>query len=69
MKSLWFLLYNILILPELYLLSSIATLFNDKVRRGFGERKKQNKTLDRKFEKLDRDKKLIWFHSASLGEI
>ncbi|MEN8191340.1 MAG: glycosyltransferase N-terminal domain-containing protein [Bacteroidota bacterium] len=68
MKSVWFILYNLLIVPELYLLSSIASLFNEKVRKGFGERKRQIKRLSQIFEKLDRNKKLIWFHSSSLGE-
>ena len=68
MKKFWFLLYNIFIIHELYFLFSIASLFNDKIKRGFIERKRQNSKLIKKFEKLDRNKKLIWFHSASLGE-
>ncbi len=68
MKRFWFIIYNILVIPLLTLFFRIASLFNDKVKRGYLERKKQTPELIKKFEKLDRSKKLLWFHSASLGE-
>jgi len=68
MKKFWFVIYNVLIVPALTLFFSFASLFNDKVKRGYVERKRQNPKLVKKFEKLDRSKKLLWFHSASLGE-
>ncbi|NOX65359.1 MAG: 3-deoxy-D-manno-octulosonic acid transferase [Chlorobi bacterium] len=68
MKKFWFIVYNVLVIPWLTLFFSFVSLFNDKVKRGYTERKKQNPKLIKKFEKLDRSKKLLWFHSASLGE-
>lgn len=68
MKKLWFVLYNIIVVPALYLVFSVASLFNAKIKRGFVERKKQYSKLQKKFLELDRSKKLVWFHSSSLGE-
>ena len=68
MKKLWFALYNIFVVPALYFFFSIASLFNAKINRGFVERKKQCSKLQKNFLGLDRSKKLVWFHSASLGE-
>ncbi len=68
MKKLWFVLYNIIVVPALYFFFSIASLFNAKIKRGFVERKKQCSKLQKQFSELDRSKKLIWFHSSSLGE-
>ena len=68
MKKLWFVLYNIFVIPALYFFFSVASLFNAKIKRGFVERKKQCSKLRKKFLELDRGKKLVWFHSSSLGE-
>jgi len=68
MKKLWFILYNIFVVPALYFFFSVASLFNAKIKRGFIERKKQCSKLHKKFLELDRSKKLVWFHSSSLGE-
>lgn len=45
-----------------------ASLFNAKIRRGIRKRKKLFENLIINTTGLDRKKKLIWFHSASLGE-
>ena len=68
MKKLWFILYNIFVVPTLYFFFGVASLFNAKIKRGLVERKKQCSKLQKKFLELDRSKKLIWFHSSSLGE-
>ena len=68
MKKLWFALYNIFVIPGLYFFFRIASLFNEKIKRGFEDRKNQFPELQKIISELDRSKKLIWFHSSSLGE-
>ncbi|MCH9030357.1 MAG: 3-deoxy-D-manno-octulosonic acid transferase, partial [Bacteroidetes bacterium] len=68
MKSIWSLVYNILFLPALYLLIKFAGLFNNKVRRGIAGRKRLFEELILSNNALNRTGKLVWFHSASLGE-
>jgi len=65
MKKFWWLLYNSLVIPFLYLFFWIARLFNKKINSGFSKRKMQNQELRKKMETLDKSKKMIWFHSAS----
>jgi len=68
MKLFWYLFYNILIVPPFFLLMKMAGLFNSKVRRGIAGRKRLFEDLLLTAAPLDKDKKLIWFHSSSLGE-
>jgi len=68
MKKLWFVLYNIFVIPGLYFFFRVASLFNEKIKRGFEERKNQFPKLQKIISELDRSKKLVWFHSSSLGE-
>ncbi len=68
MKSIWWLVYNIFIIPLLYLVFRVARLFNPKIRSGFDRRRVQNSFLKEEMKQLDKSKKMIWFHSASLGE-
>ncbi len=68
MKRVWWLSYNLVVLPLLYLFFWIAKFFNKKISSGFETRKAQNQKLIEKIKTLDKSKKTIWFHSASLGE-
>jgi 3-deoxy-D-manno-octulosonic-acid transferase len=68
MKSLWKFLYNLLIIPPLYLLLQLGALFNHKIKRGIKGRKRIFEELVLNAASLDKSKKLIWFHSSSLGE-
>ena len=68
MKSFWSLVYNIFFLPVLYLLLRLAGLFKQKIRRGIAGRKNLFEDLKASTKSLKRTGKLIWFHSASLGE-
>ena len=68
MKKIWFVLYNIIVIPGLYFFFRVASLFNEKIKRGFDERKNQFPKLQKIISALDRSKKLVWFHSSSLGE-
>jgi len=67
-KTLWFLFYNIFVIPSLYLLLQFAGLFNSKIRRGIKGRKRVYEQLILDAAALDKTKKLVWFHSSSLGE-
>jgi 3-deoxy-D-manno-octulosonic-acid transferase len=68
MTKIWFFFYNVIIIPILYLGLLIAILFNPKVRIGLRGRKKILENLIIEAAALDKSKKLIWFHSSSLGE-
>ncbi|MHB1688540.1 MAG: 3-deoxy-D-manno-octulosonic acid transferase [Ignavibacteriaceae bacterium] len=68
MKTTWYLLYNYLVIPCLYLMIRIAGLFNKKVQRGIAGRERIFEELILNAAALDKTKKLIWFHSSSLGE-
>lgn len=68
MVKIWFLFYNAIIIPALYFGLLIASLFNSKVRTGFRGRKKIFENLIIEAAALNKSKKLVWFHSSSLGE-
>lgn len=68
MKRVWWLSYNLFVIPLLYLFFWIAKFFNKKISSGFETRKVQNLKLIERVKTLDKSKKTIWFHSASLGE-
>ncbi len=68
MKSLWIILYNVLIIPPLYIFLQLGAIFNSKIKRGIKGRKRIFEELILNAASLDKSKKLIWFHSSSLGE-
>lgn len=68
MQLIWIVLYNIVIIPALYVVFQLGSLFNKKIKRGITGRKDMLETLRVKISNLDRTKPLIWFHSSSLGE-
>jgi len=68
MKKFWSVFYNIIFLPTLSLALQVLGLFNQKVRTGIDGRKRVFEELIVGIRLLDRNKKNIWFHSASLGE-
>jgi 3-deoxy-D-manno-octulosonic-acid transferase len=68
MKTISYLFYNIIVLPLLYISLQILSLFNKKTRRGIKGRKRVFEELIVNSAFLDKSKKLIWFHSSSLGE-
>ncbi len=68
MKSIWFLFYNIFIVPALFVMVRLAGIFNPKVKRGIIGRRRIFEELILNAAALDKSKKLIWFHSSSLGE-
>ncbi len=68
MKIIWFIFYNLTVVPALYILIHTAGFFNKKVRRGIKGRKRIFEELILNAAALDKTKKLVWFHSSSLGE-
>jgi len=68
MIRLGFLIYNLIILPILNIIFRVMALFNKKVKRGLAARKKLFENLIINLADLDRSKKMVWFHSASMGE-
>lgn len=68
MKTVWFYLYNLIALPLLKLLIYFLSIFDKKVREGIKGRKRLYEDLIINLTGLDRSKKIIWFHSSSMGE-
>ncbi len=68
MKSIWKILYNFLIIPPFYIFLQLGALFNSKIKRGIRGRKRIFEELILNAASLNKTKKLIWFHSSSLGE-
>lgn len=68
MRSIWFLIYNGIIIPGLFAGLEILSLFNPKVKKGIRDRKRLYEDLVLALISLDKRKKLIWFHSSSMGE-
>lgn len=68
MKTIWFGIYNYFIIPVFYVIIRIGGIFNNKVRRGLRGRKRIFEELILDSAGISKIKKLIWFHSSSLGE-
>lgn len=68
MKKLWQIIYNTLFIPLLYLALKFISLFKQKIRRGIRGRKRIFEELILNKISLNHSKKIIWFHSSSLGE-
>jgi 3-deoxy-D-manno-octulosonic-acid transferase len=67
MQRVWYLFYNILIVPGFWLLLQVASLFNGKIRRGIRGRKGLLDQLEVEVQRLKRNRR-FWFHSSSMGE-
>ena len=68
MKLNFYIFYNYIVLPILYAILRFAGLFNKKIRTGILGRKRVYEELILSATSIDKNKKLIWFHSSSLGE-
>jgi 3-deoxy-D-manno-octulosonic-acid transferase len=68
MKNIWYLVYNIIVIPFLKSMLFVGKLFNPKIRTGVEGRKKLFENLIIDLTGIDRKKKMVWFHSASMGE-
>ncbi len=68
MKRFWQITYNLFFLPVFYMLLILAFIFKRKIRKGFRARKRIFEELILNSLNLNKSKKVIWFHSSSLGE-
>lgn len=68
MRRFWFIVYNGVVLPLLWLALYVAALFKRKVRRAIRGRKNLFVKLNDRISALQRGPKRVWFHSSSLGE-
>jgi 3-deoxy-D-manno-octulosonic-acid transferase len=64
----WFLFYNLVVVPLLYLGVQITRPFNAKVRRGYHEHRGLFQRLNDIRKNLPSQHKLIVLHCASAGE-
>ena len=68
MKSVWFIFYNLIIFPILFIASSILSLFNLKIKKGLAGKKRSLTIIKEYSNKITCDSKCVLFHCASLGE-
>ncbi len=68
MKNIWYFFYNGIVIPIAKLFLFTAKFFNKKIRTGIKGRKKLYENLIIDLTGIDRRKKMIWFHSSSMGE-
>lgn len=68
MSKFWLALYNILFVYPFYVMVLVLSLFNSKIKKGIDGRKRLFENLEASLKKIDGSKKIIWFHSSSLGE-
>jgi len=68
MNLIFYIFYNYIVLPLLYVALRFTGLFNKKIRAGILGRKRVYEELILSATSINKNKKLIWFHSSSLGE-
>lgn len=68
MNKFWKILYNAVVIPTLVLFFRTFSVFNKKIERGIKDRKKLFENLIISLADIDKSKKMIWFHSSSMGE-
>ena len=64
----WFIMYNLIIYPLIFILVSIGAIFNKKLRDGLSGRFQTIKILQNTSQKWDNKQSIYWFHAASHGE-
>lgn len=64
----WRILYNIIILPALYSVLFIASLFVKKIRKGLNGRETLFTAVEEKLAGLPAHKNRVWVHASSMGE-
>lgn len=68
MTAFWKGAYNYVLLPLLYAAFKLGGLFNEKIKKGIDDRERLFEDLILNLSAIDRKKKLVWFHSSSMGE-
>jgi len=64
----WFLIYNLIIYPLIFILASIGAIFNKKMRDGLVGRFHTVDILKNTLQSWDNKQSVYWFHAASHGE-
>lgn len=64
----WFIIYNIIIYPLIFILASIGAIFNKKLREGLIGRFQTINKLKHTSRDWDKKQAIYWFHAASHGE-
>jgi len=68
MLTLYLILYNLIIVPVLFIGFRTGSWFNPKIKEGLAARKGMDNRIGTALAKIDRKRKKILFHSASAGE-
>lgn len=68
MIKFWKILYNVVVIPAMVIFFRTFSVFNKKIERGIKDRKKLFENLIISLADIDKSKKIIWFHSSSMGE-
>ncbi|MFO7526222.1 MAG: glycosyltransferase N-terminal domain-containing protein [Ignavibacteriaceae bacterium] len=68
MKTVWYLVYDFIVIPFLYTVLQFAGIFNSKIKRGIKGRRRVYEEIILNALSINKNKKLVWFHSSSLGE-
>ena len=68
MKTFWFLIYNLILYPILFVLGMIFAPLNKKIRKGIIGRFKTVSIINEFCNTIDLTKPIYWFHAASHGE-
>ena len=64
----WFIVYNLILYPFIFILASIGAIFNKKMRDGLRGRFQSINILKNTIINWDKKQSVYWFHSASHGE-
>jgi 3-deoxy-D-manno-octulosonic-acid transferase len=68
MRKFWFIVYNVVIIPSLWLGFRIYAIFNSKVRRGLTGRRGLLRNMSRSLSPFKNGYKRVLIHCSSLGE-
>ena len=68
MKIVYFVIYNGLVYPSIFLTALIISTFNKKLRQSVIGKFGATKVLKKYFNKIDSNSNIYWFHASSLGE-
>lgn len=68
MIYIWFIIYNLIFYPLIFILVSFSAIFNKKMKEGLIGRFKTIDILKNTLQSWDRSQSIYWFHSASHGE-
>ena len=65
---LWFIIYNGIVFPFIFLMGLFSSIFSSKIREGLRGRLNTQNKLKLFSIKKKANEEIYWFHAASLGE-